>query len=54
MKGGRMALKVFALVLVALAVAIRAQDLATLLAQGQAGGLNLQQVAFGKEPFGIA
>jgi len=39
-----MALKVFALVLVALAVAIRAQDLATLLAQGQAGGLNLQQV----------
>jgi len=43
-KGGRMALKVFALVLVALAVAIRAQDLATLLAQGQAGGLNLQQV----------
>jgi len=28
--------------------------LATLLAQGQAGGLNLQQVAFGKEPFGIA
>ena len=54
MKGGRMALKVFALVLVALAVAIRAQDLAALLAQGQAGGLNLQQVAFGKEPFGIA
>ena len=49
-----MAHKVFALVLVALAVTIRAQDLAALLARGQAGGLNLQQVAFGKEPFGVA
>jgi len=43
-KCGRMAHKVFALVLVALAVTIRAQDLAALLARGQAGGLNLQQV----------
>jgi len=36
--------KVVAVVLVALTVTIRAQDLAALLAQGQAGGLNLQQV----------
>jgi len=39
-----MAHKVVAVVLVALTVTIRAQDLAALLAQGQAGGLNLQQV----------
>ena len=43
-KGGRMAHRVVAVVLVALTVTIRAQDLAALLAQGQAGGLNLQQV----------
>lgn len=36
--------KVVGVVLVALTVTIRAQDLAALLAQGQAGGLNLQQV----------
>ena len=39
-----MAHRVVAVVLVALTVTIRAQDLAALLAQGQAGGLNLQQV----------
>jgi len=43
-KGARMAHKVVALVLAAFAVAIRAQDLAALLAQGQAGGLDLAQV----------
>merc|ERR1719454_1023338 len=36
--------KVVALVLAALAVAIRAQDFGALLAQGQAGGLDLAQV----------
>ena len=44
MKGARMAHKVVALVLATFAVAIRAQDLAALLAQGQAGGLDLAQV----------
>ena len=39
-----MAHKVVALVLATLAVTIRAQDLAALLAQGQAGGLDLAQV----------
>jgi len=39
-----MANKVVALLLAAFAVAIRAQDLAALLAQGQAGGLDLAQV----------
>jgi len=43
-KGGRMTHKVVALVLAALAVSIRAQDLGALLAQGQAGGLDLAQV----------
>ena len=36
--------KVVALVLAALAVVVRAQDLGALLAQGQAGGLDLAQV----------
>ena len=43
-KGARMAHKVVALVLAAFTVTIRAQDLAALLAQGQAGGLDLAQV----------
>ena len=43
-KGGKMGNKVVALVLMVFAVAIRSQDLAALLAQGQAGGLNLAQV----------
>ena len=44
-EGGKMGSnKVVALVLMVFAVAIRSQDLAALLAQGQAGGLNLAQV----------
>ena len=44
-EGGKMgSSKVVALVLMVFAVAIRSQDLAALLAQGQAGGLNLAQV----------
>ena len=44
-EGGKMGNnKVVALVLMVFAVAIRSQDLAALLAQGQAGGLNLAQV----------
>ena len=44
-EGGKMGNnKVVALMLMVFAVAIRSQDLAALLAQGQAGGLNLAQV----------
>lgn len=46
-----MANRMVALLLTTLAVTAMAQDLADLLAQGQAGGLNLQQVLselFGK------